>query len=94
MNKLLAVDPHDASVIDEQFQRNSESHHIILVTRENAQRITAVRNLNRDMARLSQGFYNALADTDTAASALQRHFDWIHSILIRCFGHHRHLHFQ
>ena len=34
------------------------------------------------------------ADTDTAASALQRHFDWVHSILIRCFGHHRRLHFQ
>ena len=42
MNKLLAVDPHDASVIGEQFQWNSESHHIILITRENAQRIMAV----------------------------------------------------
>lgn len=32
------------------------------------------------MARLSQGFYNALADTDTAASALQRHFDWMEEL--------------
>lgn len=40
-NDLLLY-PHNAFMIVEQFQRNSESHHIILITRENAQRIMAV----------------------------------------------------